>query len=293
MSGLEWRGKQIDVQEIRRDLVVKVPERLVAYVRGFKAVRRILQEQRTAPSPSPSSPKKPKVKAAKSWSPPKSSSSSTKQKLYRHLKPDQQAELDRALFKGFLVLDTPKHNPRLVDIHRQCCDARGKPQVMVVKGKGGHMLDRVLIDLSPLRLQGLVDNPHAFLVKWKADIMAAAVGAGVKLLANYDQETCERDCEVEGDVGEEDNGDWTCAYTVTIDSKVSAFASKSISKIPPLSVGIFAGDRPQAKAMAKELAEVWDLADPSVKEQRTEDRAKRQGKAPRRNRGGGNHQAFW
>jgi hypothetical protein len=281
------------VQEIRRDLAVRVPERLVAYVRGVKAVRRILNEEQQTPT-SASAPKKSKAKASKSWSPPKPNSSSSKQKLYRHLKPDQQAELDRALAKGFLVLDNPKHSPRLVDIHRRCCDARGKPQVMVVKGRGGHALDRVLVDLSPLRLQGVFDDPSFFLVKWKADIFAAAVAAGTDLLDGYDQEACELECaegiEFEGYEGSDE---WTCAYTVTIDG-VSSYATKPISKLPPLSVGIFVGERPQAKAMAKELADKWDLPDPAIKELRAEERGKRQGKSPRREqRGGGNHQAFW
>jgi hypothetical protein len=80
---------------------------------------------------------------------------------------------------------------------------------------------------------------------------------------------------------------------VTIDS-VSSYATKPISKLPPLSVGIFVGERPQAKAMAKELADKWDLPDPAIKELRAEERGRRQGKSPRREqRGGGNHQAFW
>jgi hypothetical protein len=300
-------------------LVVRVPERLVAFVKGVKAVRRILQDERQSSAASSTSaatpPKKPKVKAAKSWSPPKASSpsGSSHRKLYRHLKPDQQAELDRALLKGFLVLDAPKHNPRLVDIHRRCCDARGVPQVMVVRGRGSGVraLDRVLVDLSPLRLQAVFDDPDSFLVRRKIDIFTAATACGMELLrGDYDdcQEACELDAALADDVenGEADgegvvvgsDGDWTCAYAVTIDAgnqngNSNAYASKPISKLPPLSVGIFVGDRPQAKAMAKELAGVWELPDPAVREQRDEERTRRQGKAPRRNRGGGNHQEFF
>lgn len=312
--GQEWRGRELDVQEVRRDLVVRVPERLVAFVKGVKAVRRILQEERQSSSSTAPPVKKPKVKAAKSWSPPKSStpSSSSNRKLYRHLKPEQQAELDRALLKGFLVLDAPKHNPRLVDIHRRCCDARGVPQVMVVKGRGSGRwaLDRVLVDLSPLRLQAVFDDPDSFLVRRKIDIFSAATATGMELLRG-DQEACELDCareaaESETEVGadlvvggsNDDDNHWTCAYAVTIDTgkNNNAYASKPISKLPPLSVGIFVGDRPQAKAMAKELSDVWELPDPAVQEQRDEERTRRQqvqGKAPRRNRGGGNHQEFF
>jgi hypothetical protein len=313
--GQEWRGKQLDVQEIRRDLVVRVPERLVAFVKGVKAVRRILQEERQSSSSATSAAapvKKPKVKAAKSWSPPKSSTSAaSNRKLYRHLKPEQQAELDRALLKGFLVLDAPKHNPRLVDIHRRCCDARGVPQVMVVKGRGSGRwaLDRVLVDLSPLRLQAVFDDPDSFLVRRKIDIFSAATASGMELLQG-DREACELDCALEAAESKADGGadmvvsssdddDWTCAYAVTIDASNNGngssnpYATKPISKLPPLSVGIFVGDRPRAKAMAKELAQVWELPDPAVCEQRAEERTKRQGKAPRRNRGGGNHQEFF
>jgi hypothetical protein len=168
---------------------------------------------------------------------------------------------------------------------------------MVVKcSRGAQMLDRVLVDLSPLRLEGVFDDPGLFLVKWKADIFAAAVAAGTELLDDFDQESCELECATNLEsinVSQGNDDGWTCAYSVTIDS-VGSYATKPISKLPPLSVGIFVGERPQAKAMAKELAEMWDLADPAIKEQRAEERGKRLGKAPRRlKRGGGNHQAFW
>lgn len=338
--GLEWRGCELDVQPIRRDLeVVRVPEKLVAYVKGPKAVRRLLLDDQKKNNNNNRSPTSSSSSSAK----PKPNKRAAKVPPSPPLKSDDKAEYDRALVRGYLTVVSESRDHRrqsvLVQEHRRWCDKRRQPQVVLVKGRGptAQWPDRILIDLSPLRLHRILgnrnnrndediddddgidadsNNDDTFLLRWKADALGAAYKAGVRLRDDYsDRETCEADARLDDDdddrinVEEEEeddddgindppDGDWTCAYTVTIDeASLQRWANCPIDRIPPLSLGIFEGERAQAKAMAKELSELWDLPDPAVAEQRALEKQERKAragrKAPRRNRGGGHHQAFW
>lgn len=232
------------------------------------------------------------------------------------LNESERAEMDRAAKKGFLVVDgsgirrARKGSP-LVNIHRQWCDARAKPQIVVSKAAAVHdgdVVDQVICDLSPLRLNGLFDDPDlvaGYLVKWKTDIFTAASNAGLVLQEDddgYDDE-------------EEDHGEGSPDFAagdfddnvITFDSQQlqEAWATQPIWKLPVVSVGVFEGHRSKAKTMAKELAILWEVPEETKgsadgPKSRRKAGAKKGGRTKpkglsehrRRTRGGGHRQEY-
>lgn len=301
-NGLEWRGKFLKVESIRDDYSsrrVRVPERMVEYVSGIakktrsgktNELRRISRDD---------------VDRLSRGQPSKRKGYGSRNVPHR-LNDEERMEMDRAAGKGFLVLTgagnrrTRKGSP-LRNIHRQWCDARAKPQVIVYKAIGGGALDQVIVDLSPLRLNGLFDDPglvEEFLVKWKADILTVANHAGMKFQGVVDE-----------DEGEEDSdNDMSVQYVATFghEDYQLAWATNPIWKLPVVSMGVFEGERTRAKAMAKALALLWDIpetandseghkAGPSTRLDagaRTGGRTKTKGLSQHRKRGGGHRQAW-
>lgn len=296
-DGLEWRGRRLKVEAIRDHPSygrVRIPERLAEYVTGaakktkdgkVNELRRISRDD--VDRLSRGQPSKKKGYGSRS--------------VPHRLNDAERSELDRAAVKGFLVLSgngnrrTRKGSP-LANIHRQWCDARGKPQVIVYKavleGSSSGVVDQVLVDLSPLRLNGLFDDDSQldeFMVRWKADIFTAAVNAGMTY-RDY-EESVEQDEEEEAE------------YIVTLDkaSMKEAWATNPIWKLPVVSIGIFEGERSSAKAMAKALAELWDIPEEVKGEGATSRKAagakkggrtKMKGISEQRKRGGG-HRQLW
>lgn len=217
----------------------------------------------------------------------------------------EQAELLRAARKGYLSMlgggnrRTRKGSP-LTNIHRQWCDAREKPQIILYKAVGGRAVDEVVVDLSPLRLNGIFNdqNVEEFMVRWKAQILTEAYNAGLELReSSNDEEVCEPmdiDCK----------DDPTTIYTITIEAiDQQAWATSPIWKLPVVSLGVFEGERSKAKAMASNLAKLWDIPEP---EKETGNGAKSRrdagarhggqtnmkGLTQHRKRGGGHRQAW-
>lgn len=227
----------------------------------------------------------------------------------------ERAEMDRATKRGFLVLDRRwrKASP-LANTHRQWCDARAKPQVIVYKAAGkcsGNVVDQVHVDLSPLRLGNLFDDPKlvsGFSVKWKADILNAANSAGLQRREGDEEE--EEDNE-DGDKEEvmlsmEDEEEVESAVVAFDNSHENqpAWATAPIWKLPVVSMGVFEGDRSKAKAMAKELALSWEIPEEAKGEAdgpktrrnagaRKGGRSKVKGISAHRRRRGGGHRQAW
>ena len=189
------------------------------------------------------------------------------------LNEEEREELERAARKGYLTLlgggnrRTRKGSP-LKNIHRQWCDARDRPQILLYKAVGGKSVDELMIDLSPLRLNGLFDDPtevEGFLVRWKAQILAEAYACGMEL---REQSSLSLEEEVECEMSSFDGDDNDCVDEVDI-SKAStiplqnvnqqAWASNPIWQLPVVSLGIFEGERSKAKTMASNLAKLWDI----------------------------------
>lgn len=199
---------------------------------------------------------------------------------------DERSSFERAVKFGFITLDGTgyrrgrKGSP-LANIHRQWCDSRAKPQIIVCKATGGRMLDNVIVDLSTLRIGPLEtgDVELNLLRQWKTDILLSAEKVGMVLVDEYDEDntfTLETDSEFEGE---------DTYFETTVDA--NAWASDPIWKLPSVSMGVFEGERVKAKAMARELASLWEVSEKAQVQMRG---VKSKGPKNRRNagaRGGG------
>ena len=118
----------------------------------------------------------------------------------------------------------------LANTHRQYCDSRCIPQVILMKASGGRMVDNVLVDLSPLR----VVPSEAREILDRA-VEKAAEEAGLTLckleeIAAFD---------LENDPMEDSTFD---------------FANDPVWKLPIIvSSGVFEGERSKAQRMCKQL----------------------------------------
>jgi len=275
---------------------VKVPERMVTYVSGApkktrggnrNGLRRISRDD---------------VERLSRGQPSKKKGYGSRNVPHR-LDAAERAEMERAAKKGYVTLSgmgnrrTRKGSP-LANIHRQWCDAREKPQILFYKAVGGKPLDQLVFDLSPLRLWGLFDDPKQvdeFIIKWKTEIMTAAVSNGMEIRGEAEDDE-EEDPEEEED---------SIEYLVTLDeASQEAWATSPIWKLPVISMGVFEGERSKAKAMAKELAVLWDIPE---KEKETSGgprnrraagarkggKDKMKGLSHHRKRGGGHRQSFY
>jgi hypothetical protein len=301
-NGYEWKGKKLRVQEIRDHpgrARVSVPERMVAYVSGAaKKVRGGKTNQLRRIS-------RDDVERLSRGQPSKKKGYGSRNVPHR-LNDEERAEMDRAAKKGFVSFAgtgnrrTRKGSP-LANIHRQWCDARDKPQILHFKASGGRQpLDQVIVDLSPLRLNGLFDDPSRvddFLAKWKAEIDTAASNSGMQIYT--------RTSDVDADENDLDE-DIATDYLVTLDhhAVMEAWATKPIWKLPVVSFAVFEGDRPRAKAMAKELAALWEIPEEQKEtgggpKTRRDAGARKGGKtnmkglSQHRKRGGGHRQSFY
>ena len=193
------------------------------------------------------------------------------------LNDDERQELDRAARKGYLTLigggnrRTRKGSP-LKNIHRQWCDARDCPQILLYKAVGGKAIDELVIDLSPLRLHGLFDTPELvedFLIRWKAQILGAAYENNMDLLDATSLNVEDDECDVLSSLPDvDDNSGSDCveelqiptAYTITLQAlDQQAWATNPIWQLPVVSLGMFQGERANAKTMASTLAKLWNI----------------------------------
>jgi hypothetical protein len=299
-NGYEWNGKSLKVERIMdipgRNRVL-VPERMVSYVIGAvkktrsgkpSTLRRISRDD---------------VERLSRGQPSKKKGYGSRNVPHR-LNDDERREMDRAAKKGYLELAgsgnrrTRKGSP-LANIHRQWCDARDKPQILLFKAVSGRPEDELVIDLSPLRLNGLYDDAkqaEEFFVKLKTEILSAAASAGMELRSddNADDEESAEPVQDDENLSE---------YVLTLgEISQEAWASQPIWKLPMVSIGSFEGERAKAKAMARELAILWEVPEDTVGDGPKTRRvagAKGGGKTKmgglsshRKTRGGGHRQAY-
>lgn len=254
--GSEWKGKRIKVEAIQDDPKrgrVSVPERLVTYVSGsLKKLRKgQVNTMRNAQDSQGQRKKKKKAKGKKGRA--------GKSTDYVKLSDAEQQELGRACKKGFLTLDGRKagHAPlaslcssvslkssHLAVAHREWCDEGSKPNIILYKasGRSREVLDHIVVDMSPLR--GRVSD------KWRSEILDAGVAAEMVLQAAEEADGCEADYDVYQ--ADEDESDI---------SSDPAAPRKPIEQLPFVSIGFFIGERSNAKAMARELVQLWSLPD--------------------------------
>ena len=259
--GYELNGRQLKVECIRDSPGinrVRVPEKMVMYMCGevkktsdgrVNTMRRVTLPVAT------------KVRQGTKNSSNHKKVASNKADNSVRLSETELAEMSRAERKGYVsLMSTAYRQGRkssvLANAHREWCDAREKPQVILCKASGGRPLDNVIVDLSPLRIHGILDDPKAadeFLVKWKAQILLAAETAGMVLREDIIEDNTvsvfESDDELDMSTPE---------LVITLDNKKS-WATLAIGKLPVVSLGVFEGERTKAKAMAKELAALWEI----------------------------------
>mmetsp|Transcript_29458 Transcript_29458/g.84700 ORF Transcript_29458/g.84700 Transcript_29458/m.84700 type:complete len:478 (-) Transcript_29458:69-1502(-) len=290
--GTNFLGRAIKVEEIRDHPKmgrVKVPERMVSYVVGAaKKSTRVSHKVSSLRSIARLEEKKRKNKQPRRMTTrqrERRRQMEERKKLQSQLEfpltVAQQDELLRAARRGYLVLEgrgssRSRKSNSLACAHRQYCDEQRRPQIILCKasGRGGKRspLDCLIIDLSPLRLGSVVGDAQLddFTVSWKAQILSAATYAGMELRRDYRQdEDCQRLSIMDEDGNEDmDHGitehiakhdaSVTSHYTMTM-SEDDSWTVAPISTLPVVSMGVFEGDRSRAKAMAKELAALWDI----------------------------------
>lgn len=231
---------------------VRVPERMVLYACGeakktrdgrTNTLRRISRYNEKQ--------KRPKKKRH----------NSNKKHYSIRLNDKEQQAMDRAVRRGYVELSGTgyrrgRKGSALSTMHRQWCDEREKPHIILCKATGGRPLDNVIVDLSPLRIIGLfhddLKNMNDFLLPWKMGILVAAENAGMELRDDYVEDNsisllADKDAE----------HDSQTEYVIAVDS--NAWAYEPIFQLPAVSMGVFEGDRSKAKQMARELAELWDI----------------------------------
>ena len=181
------------------------------------------------------------------------------------LNENEQEAFGRAERLGFVTLEGTgyrrgrKGSP-LGNIHRQWCDARAKPQIILCKASGGRTLDNIIVDLAPLRANALsedksVVNEH--LSEWKEQIFTAAKNSGMILQSEYIEDSTETLTMEYDDPRDLEDGDVELFDVID----VTTWASEPIWRLPSISVGVFEGQRAAAKQMAKELATQWSTMD--------------------------------
>eukprot|EP00522_Entomoneis_paludosa_P015657 CAMPEP_0172451628 /NCGR_PEP_ID=MMETSP1065-20121228/9594_1 /TAXON_ID=265537 /ORGANISM="Amphiprora paludosa, Strain CCMP125" /LENGTH=456 /DNA_ID=CAMNT_0013203591 /DNA_START=1 /DNA_END=1371 /DNA_ORIENTATION=- len=236
----------------------------------------------------------------------------------------ERQEMTRAQTKGFVTVvgggnrRTRKGSP-LKNIHRQWCDARGKPQIVLYKTTTGSEqgpLDMVEVDLAPVRLLGSItdlDELQVALAEYKRAVETAATKAGMSQSMNVEQEMSD---SVELEEEEEESevsdllDDMIHLDATQLQKLQESWATKPIWKLPPMYAvnAVFWGQRSQAKVMAKELAVLWDLPEesrvPTDDDTRNSSsrrsagakrggRTKMRGLSQHRKRGGGHRQSFY
>lgn len=299
-------GRKLRVEEIRDDPRtgrVRVPERLVSYVVGAAkpaakrdrknknsitgGMRRVSRPVQPPKLQNSSTPKKTVIHGL-----PPFPTEKRKEETRRHpssasamfscLKRLDQEEMNRAMRRGFVSLEglgygTGSSKSRLASTHRQWCDELEMPQIVHCKAIHDDQLDRVIVDLSPLRITSAVMGDDfdvdEFLVRWKAQIVAAAASSGMVMLErdNLQSSNCERlstldeyDCE-DTDCDPDyvectmlfENASGTTEYVVEVRENQGSTSWQPISRLPLLTMGVFEGDRSSAKEMSKQLSLLW------------------------------------
>lgn len=302
--GTEFRGQQIKVEAIKDTpggRRVRIPESMIAYVSGGPKKMKQPRKKKSANNGSDGN----SVGSLRSVSVPTTTkhANKNKQQLKRkaggsasnvkknNRKPRwsdaQLAELERAHRKGFITVSA--HNSRLASAHRTWCDGRRKPHICLVKQQQrftAQTVDQVVVDLSPLRLGGTTTTTNddadvsAQIAQFKADILTAASGCGMKLCGQMD-EYDEENASDNSDKGE--SALTTISSTASTASIPTTQPLRPIDQLPAISL-IFQGERHQAKEMAKTLALLWEVPAPA---ERTV------GSIARRRRRGGGHRQAW
>lgn len=284
----ELQGKRLKVESIRTDEPrQRVPEKLVYYTLG--AAKRVPHRKKdrslravTSTIKSPTQKKlKKRDKSAKSKKVNRVSKMDVERfiagqplkrkefdckSISHKMNDEERAEIRRAEKHGFVTLHGTgfrrgRRGSALGNVHRQWCDARSKPQIVFCKASGGRRMDNVIVDLSPLRC---IDENT--LKSWKDDILSAASISGMTLVSEYVEDKTKLDDRlksVKKDEIECEDGDIECIIEKTMQD--SDWNTEPIWKLPVISLGVFEGERANAKEMARGLSGLWGTKETTMK----------------------------
>jgi len=275
--GMKWKGKFIKVEPIKTGGPrCKVPEKLVVYTLGTKkniknsrnkdrSLRRVTKDKENGYDVVNDS-----SSSSCSASGNRNNGDGRNNKGKRRNRSGGGGSRSDAVFRSHLQLSTNDRNAferaverdgyvtlsstgfrrgrkgsALGNIHRQWCDKQGKPQIIFCKATGGRSSDNVIVDLAPLRSNMITEKKlEHFFVKWKTEIMEAAQSNDMVLKPDYVEDNTE-------------TLDDATSSSFSLDPSV--WATESIVDLPSISLGVFEGTRPNAKAMSKALAMLWDI----------------------------------
>lgn len=266
-SGCKLNGRRIRVEEILdtpRSGRVRVPGKLVSYAVGdvkrtrdgkVNTMRRASDPRLNAKREAAKFSQKKKRKMTRS--------KSDNFKLFGRLNGSEIDAYQRAARHGFVTLDSTgfrrgRKNSPLANFHRKRCLMRGIPQIVLCKASGGRTLDNVIVDLSTIKKKSLSNEnltASILVAQYQKDILFAAEKAGMTLQPQYIEDNTLMPHE-HSSVGNEN---------ARKDDK-QMFSSTDTKNLSCVSMGVFEGERPRAKAMVKELVELWNTKDLEILE---------------------------
>jgi len=166
----------------------------------------------------------------------KKTSLPTTSSLLCTLNDSDKVAFERACRKGYISLDGYyRSRSPLLSTHRIWCNSQDTPQMILRKGFSGKVLDDFIIDFSPISNNDSIEDE--FLTSWKMNLMTIAENLGMTLKSVTDNGI---DLE-RNDIGYTD-AEWDDAEGCDIET--SRF--------------LFEGPRESSKAMARQVASMWE-----------------------------------
>lgn len=270
-SGYELNNKPMRLEEIRdspRHGRVRVPDQFISYSAG---------EVKRTRDGSKNTMRMARIKNKKSLLKPyskKKRKNSDKSNSIHHrdfmsrLSNVESRELGRATdIRGYITVEWNSYNQNggllrpthICSIHNKWCRSLGKPQIILCKAARGRAFDNVIVDVSPL-LDGIASEDvkilSEFMTEWKEFIIQVSETSGMSVKSLYKEESIDNFYEPKM------KGDICCSLPR------SSLPENQSTKGLPLIFGVFEGDRPIAKSMAKELSLIWQLIEASEDEKR-------------------------
>lgn len=177
-----------------------------------------------------------------SWGKPAKKKGTGSRGIPHRLNEEERLLFDQARRKGFLEVAgsgwrSQRREAPLLNSYRSLCDARGQANVVLHKGNTGS--DELVIDLSPLR------NPETF-----DEIAKKCLGlcAGGEIISQIGKEESEERSDDESNEDAEE---------------VSPWETRPVYSLPPHCI-TWELPRPEAKALGKRMAEVFDTTEGRV-----------------------------
>jgi hypothetical protein len=197
------------------------------------------------------------------------------------LNPRERAEYVRALKKGYVTFNGCRKKAgstsSLAKLFQSWCNACYKPNIRLYKATNGHKaLDQVVIDISPLAMynrrrlteqqqqqpqqpqqDGDKDVSTAVemdVLQYMAQVHSSAIIHGMVVLRDDDDDKNDDSSYIASTV-EMDNT--TIDNKSEVDSAQMVLPTRQLLAI--MCIGIFQGERSQCRALAKELAVLWEI----------------------------------